>query len=189
MKNFNSDTAMNDVNTSALSDTERLESSKLNPVLAGSQRDRFELLSAYMDGEVTACERRQVEAWLESDTTAQKLHTRLMSLRHRISSYAVAQPEPATAVDAEQVVSGVFDQLERRPRRWAKWGGMAIAATFIGVISTVMAPEARMPMGEFAEAPSEGLMIALDQPLIDFDSYDSTPPVPPNKLWDINDVR
>lgn len=30
-------------------------------------RDRFELLSAYIDHEVTADERRQVEAWINED--------------------------------------------------------------------------------------------------------------------------
>lgn len=33
------------------------------------KRDRFELLSAYLDGEVTSSERHQVEDWLRSDPT------------------------------------------------------------------------------------------------------------------------
>jgi hypothetical protein len=36
--------------------------------------DRFELLSAYIDGEVTAAERKQVEEWLATDPTVQQLH-------------------------------------------------------------------------------------------------------------------
>lgn len=31
------------------------------------QRDRFELLDAYHDGEVTAAEQRQIEQWLATD--------------------------------------------------------------------------------------------------------------------------
>ncbi|MEL6165322.1 MAG: zf-HC2 domain-containing protein, partial [Cyanobacteria bacterium J06628_3] len=44
------------------------------------KRDRFELLSAYLDGEVTAAERRQVEEWLANDSSVQNLHKRLLSL-------------------------------------------------------------------------------------------------------------
>jgi len=33
------------------------------------KRDCFELLSAYLDGEVTATERRQVEEWLSTDAS------------------------------------------------------------------------------------------------------------------------
>jgi anti-sigma factor RsiW len=34
--------------------------------------ERFELLSAYLDGEVTASERKQVEAWLATDRAFQQ---------------------------------------------------------------------------------------------------------------------
>ncbi len=37
------------------------------------QRDRFELLSAYLDGEVTAAERRQIEQWLATEPEVQSL--------------------------------------------------------------------------------------------------------------------
>jgi anti-sigma factor RsiW len=45
------------------------------------QRDRFELLSAFIDGEVTAAERRQVQELLATDADMQRLHSRLMKLR------------------------------------------------------------------------------------------------------------
>jgi hypothetical protein len=41
------------------------------------KRDRFELLSAYLDGEVTATERKQVEEWLANDASVQCLYARL----------------------------------------------------------------------------------------------------------------
>ena len=37
------------------------------------KRDGYELLSAYLDGEVTAAERKQVEEWLANDPTVQSL--------------------------------------------------------------------------------------------------------------------
>uniref|UniRef100_A0ACD5GTL5 Anti-sigma factor family protein n=1 Tax=Desertifilum tharense IPPAS B-1220 TaxID=1781255 RepID=A0ACD5GTL5_9CYAN len=39
------------------------------------KRDRFELLSAYLDGEVTASERQQVENWLDTDPVPSKACT------------------------------------------------------------------------------------------------------------------
>lgn len=48
------------------------------------KRDTFERLSAYLDGEVTAAERQQVEAWLATDSEAQRLYQRLLNLRQQI---------------------------------------------------------------------------------------------------------
>ena len=45
------------------------------------QRDRFELLSAYIDGEVTAAERGQIEQWLTIDPEVQCLYARVLKLR------------------------------------------------------------------------------------------------------------
>jgi anti-sigma factor RsiW len=40
------------------------------------KRDRFELLSAYLDGELTATERRQIEDWLKTAPEVQRLYAR-----------------------------------------------------------------------------------------------------------------
>jgi Putative zinc-finger len=48
------------------------------------KRDRFELLSAYLDGEVTAPERRQVEAWLKSDPKMQALYARMLKMQQGV---------------------------------------------------------------------------------------------------------
>lgn len=64
----------------------------LNPParsLDAVQRDRFEMLSAYMDGEVTADERRTVEEWLANDPTVQKLHSRLLRLRQTFQAMPI----------------------------------------------------------------------------------------------------
>jgi anti-sigma factor RsiW len=47
-------------------------------------RDRFELLNAYLDGEVTAAERRQIEDWLTTDSTIQCLYARALELRQKV---------------------------------------------------------------------------------------------------------
>ncbi|MEM9769414.1 MAG: zf-HC2 domain-containing protein, partial [Cyanobacteria bacterium P01_D01_bin.71] len=49
--------------------------------LDATKRDRFELLSAYLDGEVSPDERRLVATWLDKDPEAQCLYRRLLQLR------------------------------------------------------------------------------------------------------------
>jgi hypothetical protein len=46
-----------------------------------TKRDRFELLSAYLDGEVSPEERRLVTTWLADDPETQCLYQRLLHLR------------------------------------------------------------------------------------------------------------
>jgi hypothetical protein len=137
------------------------------------QRDRFEMLSAYMDGEVTADERRTVEDWLANDPTVQKLHSRLLRLRQTFQT----MPVPVTDEKAvQQTVDAVLARVDRRPRFSAIWGGIAVAAVAIGAISTSLMGD-RSPFFQMAQSPRdatqtqpaakpEPLLIALDQPLI-----------------------
>ncbi|MEX0269988.1 anti-sigma factor [Leptolyngbyaceae cyanobacterium UHCC 1019] len=137
------------------------------------QRDRFEMLSAYMDGEVTADERRTVEEWLANDPTVQKLHTRLLRLRQTFQ----AMPVPSTDEKAvQQTVDAVLARIDRRPRFSVIWGGVALAAVAVGAISTSlmgdrspffqMAQSSRDPAQTQTAAKPEPLLIALDEPLI-----------------------
>ncbi|MFM8202724.1 MAG: anti-sigma factor family protein, partial [Dolichospermum sp.] len=50
------------------------------------KREYFELLSAYLDGEVTATERRQVEQWLSTDASVKCLYKRLLNLRQGLQN-------------------------------------------------------------------------------------------------------
>ncbi|QZZ19764.1 zf-HC2 domain-containing protein [Leptothermofonsia sichuanensis E412] len=160
------------------SHNENLQASAMNqPSSPGSvntvQRDRFEMLSAYLDGEVTAAERRQVEEWLAHDTNVQRLHARLLNLRQAFQ----AMPVPASECSVQETVEQVFARVERRPRLSLILGGGAIAALFVGAIATMFAPGNPL-MPEFVKAPkqiettepetvvSEPLLIALDRPLV-----------------------
>jgi len=136
--------------------------------------DRFELLSAYLDGEVTAAQRHQVETWLATDPEMQQLHTRLLTLRHELQVFGTMQPPTTASVD--EAVAGVMQRLDRRPQRVVRWGGAAIAATLIGAVTLMVSPMGRSPMGQYAEspsAPSTGLQIALDSPVIDIPNVES----------------
>jgi len=67
------------------------------------KRDRFELLSAYLDGEVTPDERQMVLEWMQSDPNAKCLYNRLIHLRQglREASYSPCG-------DADAAVAQVF---------------------------------------------------------------------------------
>jgi anti-sigma factor RsiW len=93
------------------------------------QRDRFELLSAYLDGEVTAAERRQVDDWLAHDEAVQRLHQRLVQLRHGFQNAAA----PAMAqVPVEATLKQVMARVDRRSKRpvWVI-GGLAAAGAVV----------------------------------------------------------
>jgi anti-sigma factor RsiW len=136
------------------------------------QRDRFELLSAYLDGEVTAVERKQVEEWLAHDPTVQQLHSRLLKLRQAFQTMPVPQSERSV----EETVDGVFSRVERRPKLTLIWGGAAIAALFMAALGTAFLGE-HTPTPQIArstdqlQAPradssDEPVLVALDRPLV-----------------------
>lgn len=142
-----------------------------------TSNERFELLSAYMDGEVTAEERRLVESWLANEPKVQQVHRRLMALQHGFEH--LPGPEERSP-RIEQTIDQVFEKIERRSRwRVIVGGGLAAAAglvaAIVGVNTLVNGPQA-----QFAESPSErreqvaaspapedmtaGLLVSLDDP-------------------------
>ncbi len=137
-------------------------------------RDRFELLSAYVDGEVSAAERRQVEEWLSNDPTVQQLHSRLMRLHQAFET----MPAPVATQSHQEIANAVFERVEQRARRrWFLGGLAALAAVAVAAVS-VLLPGEQSPIPQLAnestkEVPvkpgngSEPLLIALDKPLVD----------------------
>jgi anti-sigma factor RsiW len=161
---------------------ENLNSSPLR-ALDVMHRDRFELLSAYMDGEVTADERRQVEEWLANDPTVQRLHERLLKLRQSFQAMPIPVPEKCSV---DNTVDSVLARVERRPRTALLWGGFAIAAVAIGAVSSLFlgnqspAPQLAQSTREATQQPatdssSEPLLVALDKPLISMPPSSVTP--------------
>lgn len=126
------------------------------------QRDRFELLSAYIDGEVTASERKQVQQLLSTDPQTQHLYARIMKLRHGIQTLPVPKPEQP----AEVMVKEVFSRIDRhRIVHTVVWGGTAIAAIFIGTLPSVFS-DSQSPSAKLAETSVKPAMVAvrLDRP-------------------------
>jgi anti-sigma factor RsiW len=140
--------------------------------------ERFELLSAYMDGEVTAEERRLVESWLANEPKVQQMHQRLLMLKHGFS--AIETPEPVQPIAV--TIDKVFERVERRSRFRVIVGGAvaaaaAVVATVVGINSVVNGPaqfaknspdrtiERVTPAPQ--EVPmTEGLLVSLDEPVV-----------------------
>ncbi len=150
--------------------------------LQALKQEQFELLSAYLDGEVTATERYQVEAWLTSDAEFQQLHQRLLKLQQGFHQ----APYPLS-VAPEVLVNQVLTKASKGPRTLLAWTGVGAiaAATVVGVISStfpgLLSP---IPLTETAAAdlepiavrkspaatplfsPEANLMLTLDRPPI-----------------------
>ena len=164
------------------------------------KRDRFELLSAYLDGEVTADERRQVECWLDNDATVQKLYQRLLLLRQGFQSIPI--PATETSINVDAMVDQVVRRANRPSRRVVMTGG-AIAAIVVGTVSAfVLGSPTRVP--QFAERPdadteiatdaefgvsTEGLQIALDKPIIEIPKAPTADSDSPSLYQPNHDVR
>lgn len=96
--------------------------------------EKFELLSAYLDGEVSDTERKQVEEWLTSDAEFQKTYQQMLALQGGLRSMPAAQSMPT-----EQLVTQVMKRLDRQPKLWALGSLGAAAALVIGALSGLLA--------------------------------------------------
>jgi len=161
--------SQNQNNPNFQEDSPTLKPGDVNQSIGGInmlKRDRFELLSAYLDGEVTAAERRQVENWLANEPEVQQLYARLLKLRQELRTL----PVPPAEQSVEQTIQQVFRRINRRLHLTVICGGTAIAALFIGAVPGVL------PSRQFAQiaqlpqpvaAPAETLMVALNTPVVE----------------------
>lgn len=95
--------------------------------------DRFELLSAYIDGEVTPAERQQVEAWLATDREFKQVYEQLSAMQQGFHTLPVPVAQSARSV--EQMVDRIIETAESKQQRKWKWQGGAIAALFLAAAS------------------------------------------------------
>ncbi len=89
------------------------------------------LLSAYVDGEVTPEERREVEAWLRQDPRAQQLYRELVGVRGLLADL----PRPAPPPDLEAQILALARGLRER----AGWGRRARVAAAGAVVAAAAA--------------------------------------------------
>lgn len=150
------------------------------------EADRFELLSAYLDGEVTASERRQVEEWLANDDSVQCLYQRLLKLRQGVKS----MPIPVSQLSPEVTFQQVWKRLRSRTQLSWLVGGAAVAACVIGSISGLipgnttklqLAQQKIQPIAATTQpaAPASPLMVALNNPVIEIPKTAVASPITP----------
>lgn len=146
------------------------------------KRDRFELLSAYLDGEVTATERKQVEEWLVNDQSAKTLYHRLLKLRQSLRTL----PIPESQQPVEETVEKVLEKLQRRRLRLAGFfGGAAIAACAFSALSGIFTGDSKViqfasqpvsqPVATKPNASPKTLMVALNQPVFPISKTEVAP--------------
>lgn len=95
--------------------------------------DCFELLSAYLDNEVTPQERQQVQFWLDNDPKIKQIYTKLRQLHCEFESIPLPTNQQVTA-DLSVNVFQAIDRAQRK-RRVLYWGGSAVAALFVAILS------------------------------------------------------
>lgn len=127
------------------------------------KRDRFELLNAYLDGEVTSEERHLVDSWLSSDPTTQCLYRRLLQLRRGMQTVPVESD-----CDWDALVSGVVHSVNHRLRLTYMAGVGVIALGILASLSGVFSPRPSLVQWaawEDSTPEGETLQLALDQPV------------------------
>lgn len=133
--------------------------------------DSFELLSAYIDGELSPSEKRQVQIKLDRDGEFKQLYTNLLTLQGQIQ-HSVAPPSEKSI---EEITTEVFESLDRHQKRRRKlfWGGSAIAASVVasvfGLVPGFAPLSMKMARVNSPNAISNSVMlaVAIDRPAID----------------------
>ncbi|NEO69274.1 Fis family transcriptional regulator [Moorena sp. SIO3H5] len=145
------------------------------------KRNRFQLISAYVDGEVTSAERSEVQQLLATDPEAKRLYNRLLMLRQAFRT----MPVPQTEQPAQELVQQVFSKIDRRRnRRKFVWGGAALAAMFVGAVSMIV-PNGSSPELKIAEQ-KEPLRIAVNRPLLEIPLAPVSSPRPSGLTPEVN---
>lgn len=128
------------------------------------QFERFELLSAYLDGEVTAKERRQVQQLLDTDPQFNQLYVQLSRLQREILTI----PFPKSPVSPQRLSERVFEKVDRQnqTQRLIPWGGVVIATVVMGIIYNFYI-EKQSLSPNIADVEAESLTIALNRPLVE----------------------
>lgn len=132
-----------------------------------TKRDRFELLSAYLDGEVNPEERQLVNRWLSDDHNAKCLYERLLRLRTGIQSLPVE-----SEYTLSDTLSGVLNSLNRRLRLACMAGSGVAVMGVLGFLSGGFSPRhglmawptANYQGNSAGQSNQVTLQVALDKP-------------------------
>lgn len=131
--------------------------------------DCFELLSAYIDGELSLAEKQQVQTWLDEDPQVKAIYIQLMSLQSQMQ-HSIAPPSGKSVAE---ITAGVLETIDcdRRRTRQHKlvWGG-AIAASFValfsGIVPGLNTSSLQMAHTKSSDNSSVMLAVAVNKPAI-----------------------
>ena len=119
--------------------------------LTEGEPDCFEILSAYIDGEATTQECKQVQEWLDNDPEIKQIYRQLLKIQGGMQQLTIpVERSIPTANFTEQV----FAKIDRRSKnkRVAIWGS-AIAATIVATVLSML-PNTSVPSLRFADNDS-----------------------------------
>jgi len=140
-------------------------------------QERFELLSAYIDGEVTNTEEQMVEQWLSDDVDFRRLYHQQIKLRQLL----VDLPVPVAAnssvrAETNVMIDRVFAEIDKRSqrRKWKLAGfGISVAAvvSIFGSMFTFNSSSQFSPVVNSIKNPAtaiveEPVLIAMEEPLV-----------------------
>jgi anti-sigma factor RsiW len=127
--------------------------------------EQFELLSAYVDDEVTTSERYEVEALLESDEAFAHQYRQML----RIQTSLPAMSVPSTRQSPEELALAVFAEIDRpRKRKMTIVGSGAIAAGLLSIVAGLaglIGGNDAQPQFAKGNAPAP-IMVALNDPIL-----------------------
>ena len=141
-----------------------------------SPEERFELLSAYIDCEVTEVEEQLVEQWLSEDVEFRRTYQQQMRLRQLL----IDLPVPVAAnssikAENDMVINRVMAEIDRRAqrRKWKLAGVGVSVAAIIGIFGSMFTFNSNPQFSPVANSikpaavvKEEPILIAMEEPLV-----------------------
>jgi anti-sigma factor RsiW len=141
--------------------------------------ERFELLSAYIDGEVTEAEEQLVEQWLSDDVDFRRLYQQQLRLRQSLIDLPVpVAAHSSVKTETDVMINRVFAEIDKRSqrRKWKLAGiGISVAAVVgvFGSMFTFNSSPQFSPVANSIKSPAaptqvkqEPILIAMEEPLV-----------------------
>ena len=131
--------------------------------------DCFELLSAYIDGEASSSQRKQVQIWLDRDPQVKQIYRQLLALQSQMQHSMAPKSEKSVA----EITTRVFQSIDSsRRQRQLTWAATALAASFVATLAGIVSGTTPFRMKLATNNPPEVnsstvmLAVALDRPAI-----------------------
>ena len=135
-----------------------MEENRTSDLAIPDEETRFELVSAYLDDEVTADERQLVAQWLQDDPEIRRMYRQLLMLRQAIRTAPVPEQPPSQPPN----LSKHWTKAASGPMRWTLICATAIAL-FSG-LSQLGSAQGRDQLKEawqFIKSLPEGALLEL----------------------------